>query len=217
MSFESDRIQSSYTESTMSADSLGPGLFFAPAPQHTDAPPPELFDKEVDLDPAFKTIDEFITTFRDSNRTIPDSIPFISTPLPLTDSTIAVYGETHSSDVTKSDYLNPFEVESYSSLKDELYGTNGSIHSAVVSNGQPSIPPLRPAEGQFDFGTSDLSPNLVGISPEDLSTSMQPTPTSAVPTPLPVHVTPATEAQMAPVPDRPFKCPHPPHCKAETS
>ena len=218
MSFKSDLIQfPSTTERTVSTDELRPGLFFAPAPQHTDAPPPELFDQEVselDLDFALKPIDEFFTTFRDSVRTIPDSIPFISAPLPSTDSTVAVYGGNHSSDFAKSDYLTSPEIESnYSLNNDGYYGTHGFIHSPVFSNGQPSIPPLHPAEAQFDSGTSDLSPNFVGISPEDLSTATQP----PQPIPLPVHVTPDSEAQMAPAPDRPFKCPHSPHCKAETN
>ncbi|KAN0118540.1 hypothetical protein V8E52_004963 [Russula decolorans] len=205
MSFESGLIQSPSTEST---DALRPGLFFAPPPQHPDAPPPELFDQEVaELDLDF----ELFPTFRNSIQTIPDTIPFISTPVALTDSTVGVYGGTYSPDFTKLDNLTPFEIESYHSLNNGLYGTHGYIHSAVFSNGPPSIPPLHPTEAQFDFGTSDLTPNLVGISSEDLSTAMQPLPTSVVTTPLPVHVTPASEAQMAPAPDRPFKCPHSPH------
>jgi hypothetical protein len=212
MSFESDLIQSASTKSTVSTDESRQGLFFAPAPQHTDAPPPELFDQEVaelDLDFAFKPIDGFLPTLRDSIRTIPDSIPFISTPSPLTDSTVAVYGGTHSSDFTNSDYLTSSENGSYNN--DAYYGTHDFIHSPVFSNGQPSIPPLHPGEAQFDSGTSDLSPNIVGIYPVDLSTATQP------PIPLPVHVTPDSEAQMAPALDGSFKCPHFPHCKADTN
>ncbi|KAF8490814.1 hypothetical protein F5888DRAFT_1091527 [Russula emetica] len=169
MSFESDLIQYPSTEST---DALRPGLFFAPPPQHTDAPSPELFDQEVaELDMNFplaiQHFDEIFAFFRDS---IP---PSISTPLALTYSDGAVY-----------DF----------SLNKGLHGTHDSIHSAIFSNGPPSIPPLHPAEAQFEFGTSDLGPNLVGISPEDLSTAMQSPPTSVVPTPLPVHVTPTSEA-----------------------
>ena len=208
MSFESDRIQSPCTEST---DTLGAGLFFAPAPQHPDAPPPELFDQEVaELDLDF----EKFPIFRNSIQTIPDIIPCISTPVALTDSTIAVYGGT---DFTKSNNLTRLEIESYYSLNSGLYGTHGSIQSTVFSNDPPSVPPLHPAEAQLDSETSDLSPNLVGISSEDLSTAMQPTPTGVVPTPLPAHVAPASEAQMAPAPDKPSKCPQSPHCKAETS
>ena len=76
-----------------------------------------------------------------------------------------------------------------------------------------SIQPLHLAEAQFNFGTSDLS--NVGISPENLSIQ-PPTTQSVVPTPLPVHVTPEAEAQMAPASDRPYKCPHCSHCKAES-
>ncbi|KAN0118541.1 hypothetical protein V8E52_004964 [Russula decolorans] len=201
MSFELDLIQSPSTGST---DALRPGLFFPPPPQHLDAPSPELFDKEVaelDLDFAFEAFEPVDESF----ATIHDSITVISAP----SSTSAVYGDTYSSDFTKSDYLIPSEIESYYSLNNVLYGTHGYIHSAVFSNSPPSIPPLHPAEVQFDFGTSDLSLNFVGISSEDLSTAMPPT--SVVPTLLPVHVTPCSEAQIAPTSDRPFKCPHSPH------
>jgi hypothetical protein len=154
MSFVPNLIQSPSTES---ADALRPGLFFAPPPQHTDAPSPESFDQEVaelDLDFAFEPIDEFFTTFRDSMRPMPDSIPFISTPA-LTYSTVAVYGATSSycsSDFTQLNHSILSKIESYSLLNNGLYGTHDSIHS------------------------------------------------------LPVHVTPASEAQVA----------HSPHRKAET-
>jgi hypothetical protein len=211
MSFESDLIQYPSTKST---DAQRPELFFAPPPQHTDAPSPESFDREVaELDlnfpfEPFGPFDDFLPTF----------IPIISTPSALTYSTDSVHEVTsshYSSDFSQSDYSIPSEIESYYSLNNGLYRTHDSIHPAFSSNGPPDIPPLHPAEVQFDFGTSDLSPN-VGISPEDLSTAMQPPPTSVVPTPLPVHVTPASEAQMAPASDRPYKCPLCPHCKAET-
>jgi hypothetical protein len=220
MSLESDLIQHPSTESS---DALRPELFFAPPPQHTDAPPPELFDQEVavlDLDLPFEQFEDFFTTFH-------NSIPAVdSTPSALTYSTDSVHEVTssqYSSDFTQSDYPIPSEIESYFSLNNGngLYGTaHDSIHSADFSNGPPSIPPLHPAEPKFDFGTSDLSPNFVGsppeIPPEDLFTVMQPRPTSVVPTPLPVHVTPDSEAQIAPAPDRPYKCPLCPRCKAET-
>jgi hypothetical protein len=209
MSFESDLIQYPSTKST---DAQRPELFFAPPPQHTDAPSPESFDREVaELDlnfpfEPFGPFDDFLPTFT----------PIISTPSALTYSTDSVHEVTsshYSSDFSQSDYSIPSEIGSYYSLNNGLYRTHDSIHSAFSSNGPPDVPPLHPAEVQFDFGTSDLSPN-VGISPEDLSTAMQP-PTSVVPT-LPVHVTPASEAQMAPASDRPYKCPLCPHCKAET-
>jgi hypothetical protein len=207
MSFESDPIQYPFTEST---DALKPELFlnfFAPPPQHTDAPSPDLFDQEVaglDLNLPFEQFYDFSPAF--------DSIPIISTPSALTYSTDSVHevsSSHYSSDFTQSDYSVPSEIES---LNNGFYGTDDSIHSTVSFNG----PPFHPAEAQFDFGTSDLNPSFIGISPEDLSTAMQPPPASVVPTPLPVHVTPASEEQMAPAPDRPFKCPHCPHCKAET-
>jgi len=204
MSFESDLIQDLE-------------LFYAPPPQHTIAPSPEIFDQEVaelDLDSPFQ-FDDFFTAFY-------DTIPVVSTPSALTYSTDTVHGVTsshHSSDFTQSDYSIPSEIESYYSLNNGPYGSHDSSPSAVFSNGLPYIPPLHPSKAELDFGTSDLSPNFVGISPEDLSTAMQPTP-SGTTTPLPVHVTPDSEAQMAPAPDtgRPFKCPHPgcPHCKAKT-
>ncbi len=209
MSFEPDLVQYPPAEST---DALRPELFFAPPPQHTDAPSPELFDQEVaglDLNFPFEPFgpfkfDDFLPTF----------IPIISTPSALTYSTDSVHEVT--SDFSQSDYSIPSEIESYYSSNNGLYRANDSIQSAGFSNGPPSesIPSLHSAEAQFDFGTSDLSPNI-GISPVDLSTAMQP-PTNVVPTPLLVHVTPDSEAQMAPVPDRPYKCPLCPHCKAET-
>ena len=196
MSFKSDPVQYPSAEST---DALWPEHFFAPPPQHTDAPPPELFDQEVaelDLNFLFEQFDGFLPTSY-------DSIPDIFTPSALTSSTDSQY----SSDFTQSDYSIPSEIESYYSSDNGLYGMHDSIHSAVPSNGPPSIPLLHPAEPQFDFGTLDLTPD-VGISPEVLSTAMQP--------PLPVHVAPPLEAQVAPASDRPFKCPLCPHCKAET-
>lgn len=205
MSFEpDDTIQYPFTEST---DAPRPGLFFAPIPQ-PDAPSPELFDQEIaelNLDSSFEPINEFFTTFRDS---IP---PVISTPLDSTYSTGAVYGATssHSSpSFTQLGHSILSELESYYLLDNELYGTCDSIHPTVFSNSPPSIPPLRPTETQFNFGTSDLSLNLVGISP---ATVLQPPPTSVVPTPHSAHVTPVLEAQMAPAPDRPVKNPHSPH------
>ena len=197
MSFESDPVQYPSTENT---DALWPEPFFAPPPQHTEAPPPELFDQEVgelDLNFPFEQFDDFLPTFY-------DSIPVTSTPPALTYSTDSQY----SSDFTQSDYSIP--SESYYSSDNGLYGTDDSIHPAVFSNGPPSIP-LHPADAQFDFVTSDLNSNVIGISPRDLSIAMK-----SPPTPLPVHVTPASEVQMAPASDRPFKCPHCPHCKAET-
>jgi hypothetical protein len=134
MSFVPDLIQSPSTES---ADALRPGLFFAPPPQHTDAPSPESFDQEVaelDLDLAFEPIDDFFTTFRDSMRHMPDSIPFISTPA-LTYSTVAVYGATSSycsSDFTQLDHSIFSKVESYSLLKNGRYRTHDYIHSLPV-------------------------------------------------------------------------------------
>jgi hypothetical protein len=207
MSSELDLIQYPFTEGT---DGLKPELFFAPPPQHTDAPSPDLFDQEVaglDLDLPFKQFYDFLPTL--------DSIPITSTPSALTYSTDSVHevsSSHYSSDFTQSDYSIPSEIESYHSLNNGFYGTHDSIHSTVSFNG----PPFHPAEAQFDFGTSDLTPDFIGISPEDLSTAMQPPPASVVTTPLPVHVTPASEEQMAPAPDRPFKCPHCSHCKAET-
>jgi hypothetical protein len=220
---ESDLIQYPSIECT---DALRPELFFAPPPQHTDAPSPESFDQEVaelDLDLLFEQFD-FLPTFY-------DSIPVISDPSALTYSTDSVQevpSSHYSSDFTQSDYPVPSEIESYCSSNNELSGTHDSIGSDVLSNGPPSIQPLHPAEAQFDSRTSDLSPNFVGIYPEDssisapvplsvplLSTAMQP-PTSVVPAPLPVHVTPDSEAHMAPAPDRQFKCPLCPRSKSET-
>ncbi|KAN0118538.1 hypothetical protein V8E52_004961 [Russula decolorans] len=188
MSFESDLVQYPSAEST---DALRPELFFAPPPQHTEAPPPELFDQDVaelDLSFPFEKFDDFLPIFY-------DSISVISTPPALTYSTDSCY----SSDLTQSDYSIPSEIESYYPSENGLYGTNDSIHPAVSSNDPPSIP-LHSDEAQFDFVTSDLNPNFIGISPEDLSTAMK-----LPPTPLPVHVTPGSEAQMAPASDRPFK------------
>src|SRR5712691_5652752 len=97
MSRESDLIQHPSTEST---DELSrPGPFFDPLPQYTDAPPPELFDQEVAeldsfLQSALEQFDEYFTA-------VHHSIPAISTPPPLTYSTICVYGANsshHSSD-----------------------------------------------------------------------------------------------------------------------
>ena len=212
MSFESNLTQYPSTETT---DALRPGFFFAPPPQ-PDALSHELFDQEIaelDLDFSFEAIDEIFTTFR-------NSIPNISTPSALASSTGAVYGVTSShcsSDFTQLDYSIFSDMESYYLLDNGPYGMHDPIHSAVSSNGPPSIPPLHQAEAQFDFGTSDLSPNSVVIPPEDLSTAMQPPPSSIVPTPLPAHVTPVSEAQTASTPDRALKCPHSPHCKAETN
>jgi hypothetical protein len=211
MSFE-HLVQYPSAEST---DALGPELFFAPPPQHTDAPSPELFDQEVaglDLNLPFELFGPY-------NDFLPTFIPIISTPSALTYSTDSVHdvpSSHYSSDFSQSDYSIPSEIESYYSSNNGDYRANDSSQSAVFSNGPPSesIPSLHSAEAQFDFGTSDLSPNI-GISPVDLSTAIQP-PTNVVPTPLPVHVTPDSEAQMAPVPDRPYKCPLCPHCKAET-
>jgi hypothetical protein len=115
----------------------------------------------------------------------------------LTYSTICVDGSTsshHSSDFAQSDHLISSAIDGYFSLNNGPYGTHDTIPSAVFSNGPPSIPRPHQAEA-FNFGTSDLGPNLFGISPEE-STDMQP-PTSDVPTPLPVHVMPDLEAQMA--------------------
>ncbi|KAF8490812.1 hypothetical protein F5888DRAFT_1909823 [Russula emetica] len=230
---ESDLIQYPSTESSSNStpdrsskpaiqslptDALMPELFFAPPPQHTDAPSPESFDQEVaelDLDLLFEQFD-FLPTFY-------DTIPVISDPSALTYSTESVQEVTsshYSSDFTQSDYPVPSEIENHYSSNNGLSGTHDFIDSDVFSNGPPSTQPLHPAEAQFDSGTSDLSPNFVGISPEDssisapvpfsvplLSTAMQP-PTSVVPAPLPVHVTPDSEAHtMAPAPDRQFKCP----------
>lgn len=206
MSLESDLVQCPSTECT---DVLRPDLFFAPPPQYADAPPPELFDQEVarlDLDLPFEQFEDFFTTFN-------DTIPVIYTPSALTYSTDSVREVTssqsqYSSDFTQSDYPIASEIESYFGL----YGTpdSDSIHSADFSNGPPSIHPLQAAEpnAQFDFG----------ISPEDLSTAVQPPSTSVVPALLPVHVTPDSEAPIAPAPDsdRPYKCPLCSHCKAET-
>ena len=215
MSFESDLIQDSSTTST---DALGLELFFAPPPQHTDAPSPEIFDQEVaelDLDFPFK-FDDFSAAFY-------GTIPVVSTPSALTYTTDSVHGVTtshYSSDFTQSEYSIPSEIESYYSLNNGPYGSHDSSPSAAFSNGPSSIPSIHLSKAEPDFGTSDLSPNFVGISPEDLSTAMQPTPSgTTVPIPLPVHVTPDSVAQApAPDNDRPFKCPHPGcrHCKAKT-
>ena len=209
MSFEPDLIQ---RPSIGSTDGLfTPGLFFAP-PQQPDAPSPELFDQELaelDLYLPFEQFDElFTTTFHDFSPV---------TPTPLTDSTICVYGASHySPNSARPDYSISSEVEiegyGYCSLNNGLYGTHVSMHSAIFSNGPPSAQSLDPAEAQFNFGTSTLGPNFLEIPPEDLSIAMQP-PTG---TPLPVHRTSDLEVQMAPAPDRPFKCSHPSHCKAET-
>ena len=208
MTFEPNLIQYPFTESTDTP--FTPGLLF-PLPQHTYAPPPELFDQEfaeVDLNLPYEQSDEFFTAFRNFSPDI--SSPPVSTP--LTYSTICVYGATsshHSSDFAPG-YLMPSDIEGYYSLNNGLHGTHDSIHSAIFPNG----PPPRPAEAQFDFGTPFFSPNFFGISPEDSSTATQP-PSS----PLPIHpVTPdlETQAQMARAPDRSFKCPHSPHCKKET-
>jgi len=203
MSFESDPIQYSSIEST---DPLRPELFFAPPPQHTNAPSPESFDAELDLNLGFEQSNPFLPTFNDSNF-FPSALTY------STDSAPGVF-TYYSSDFTQSDYPTSSEIESFSSFNSELIGTNDSFNSDIFSNGPPSISLFHPAEAQFDFGTSDLSPN-VGISPEDLHTAMQP-PTSVVPTPLPVHATVELEEQMAPASDRPFKCPFCPHGKAET-
>lgn len=186
------------------------GLLFPPS-QLPDAPSPESFDQEfaeLELCLPFDSeqSDGLFTTFRDFR-------PIISTPSVST-STICVYGatpSTYSPDITRSGYFIPSELdEGYLSLNNGPYGTHDSIHSAVFSNGPPSIPPPHPAQAQFEFGTSDLSPNLIGISPEYLSAGIQSSPA------LSVHVTPDLEAQPLPIPNRPFKCPHSPHCKAET-
>ena len=96
-----------------------------------------------------------------------------------------------------------------------VVSTPPPVHvTPAFPNDPPSIQPqaLYPAEAQFDFRTSDLSPNI-GISPEDLSTAVKP-PTTSGNTPPPVHVTPDSEA---PAPDKLFKCPICPYCKSETT
>jgi hypothetical protein len=195
-----------------------PELFFAPPPQHTDAPPPESFDQDAELfgqevaELDLNTIPfELLGPF---HEILPTFIPIISTPSALTYSTDSVHEVSsyyYSSDFSKSDYSIPSDIESYYSSNNGLYGTHDSIQSTVFSNGPPSIP-LHSAEAQFEFGTSDLSPN-VGIFPEDLSTAVQPPPTT---TPLPIHVTPDREAQVTLEPEKRFKCHLCPHCKAKT-
>jgi hypothetical protein len=204
MSFEEDFIQ---------YDALRSELFFAPPPQHTDAPSCESFDQDVaelDLDLPFQQIDDFFRTF----------VPIISSgPSTLTYSTDSVdevaSSSLYTSDLSQSDYSILSEIDNYYSLNNGLDGTHDSIHPTVFSNGPPSISPFHLAEAQFDFdfGTSDFSPN-VEISPEDLPSALQPS-MSVVPAPLPVHATPDSEAQKAPTPEKPFKCPFCHHCKAE--
>jgi hypothetical protein len=218
MFFEPDLDQYTFTEST---DAPGPELFFAPPPQHTDAPSPESFDQEVaglDLDFSFDfDLNKISPTFYDST-----GIPVISTPSTLTyystDSIPEVTSSHYSSDFTQSEYSIPSEIESYSSLSNALNEAHVTTHPDIFFDNPPSDQPLHPAEAQIesiDFGTSDISPN-VGISPEDLFTAKQPPPTIVVPAALPVHVTPDSEAEMAPALDRPFKCPLCPLCKSET-
>src|SRR6267154_2641002 len=217
LDLESDLVQyPSRAAGGTGTDAQRPELFFAPPPQYTYAPSPESFDQELaglDLNlpfEAFGPFDDFLPPF----------IPIIPTPSALTYSTDSVHEVTsqYSSDFSQSDYPTPSDIESsYYSSNNGHYRTHDSIQSAGFSNGPPSagILPFHSAEAQFDFGTSDLSPE-VGISPEGFSNAMQSPPTSVVATPLPVHVKPDSEAQMAPTPDRPFKCHICPHCKAET-
>jgi hypothetical protein len=207
MTFEPDRIQYPSAEST---DALfTPGLLFSPP----DAPSPELFDQEfaeLDLNFPFKQSDDFFPAFRGFS-------PAISpVSAPLTYSTTCAYGTPsshYSSDLTRSGFMICSDLEDYS-LNNGLHGTHDSIHSSISSNGLPSIPPPHPADAQFGLGTSFLNPNFFGISPEDSSTAMQP-----LSPPLSVHhMTPDSEeqAQMAPAPGRPLRCPQSPHCKEET-
>src|SRR6266852_9632535 len=114
--------------------------FLRPAPSIHHAPSPELFDQEV--------AETRICNLHSSNSVnilAPFiAIPTISTPPPLTYSTICIYGSTsshHSSDLAQSDYLIPSVIEGYYSLNNELYATHDTIHSAVFSNAPLSIPP----------------------------------------------------------------------------
>jgi hypothetical protein len=194
---------------TESAGALAPDLLFAP-PQPVDAPSPDLFDKEVtellvDQDVPSEQFFGFPPTFD-------DSISAVFTPSILTYSTDSVHEVSSSRysynfSQSQSDYSIPSEIDSYGSLN---YGTHNSIYSA--------IPPLYPASAQADYETSDLNPSFVGISLEDLSTTVQ-QPTSFDPTSLPVCVTPASdsEVQNAPASDKVFDCPHCPRCKPEST
>jgi hypothetical protein len=183
MSFEPYLVQYSSSKGT---DAMKADLFFAPDPQLADAPPPETFDLEVDNDKeveefdfesSFKQFDDFFAALGDN--TIPVAVPTPSAVTYSTGSTYDVSSSQYSCDLTSSDYSIPSEIESRSSVDDELYSTLASVYSSAFSDSPAYIPPPSPAKAVpvQEFATVALSA-AVKVVPDE-----------------------------AHKPDRPFKCP----------
>ena len=180
--------------------------FFAPPPPQADAPSPESFDSEedwsevdnkvaeLDFNWSFDQFDDFYSTYR-------DSIPVNPTPA-LTYATDSSYENTlsqYSNDFSPSVYSNPSEFETHSFVNDGVYTIDEFIHSAMLSDYQPSLPTVDTIEAQSDNGIPDLS-NFVEMSPGDLPAVQQ-------------SAFPAISAQVEPF--KPFKCPQCPFCMSE--
>jgi hypothetical protein len=168
--------------------------FFAPPPQPADAPSPETFDNEVgdiDLDWSFEQFEDFFSTFRDTVPASTASAWTLSTDSAYDlDSTQYSYGITQSA----SEYSTPSDLETCGSVDDGLHVTQDS----------PSFPPLNPVKAQSDYGVTDLYPNFVGISRDDISGV------------VPVREMFDSKVQTVPVRvTKPFKCPHCPFGMSE--
>jgi NAD-dependent dihydropyrimidine dehydrogenase PreA subunit len=190
MSFQPDLIQ---YPSSKGADAMKADLFFAPDPQLAVAPPPEIFDQEVDND---KEVEEFdlelsFKEFDDFFATVCDTIPVVPTPSVVTHSTESAYevSSQYSSDFTLSEYSIPSEIESRDSVNDGLYSTHASVYSSALSDFTQSIPAPSPAKA-------------VAVQESTVALSAA------------VHVVPG-EARKAHGPVKPFKCPHCRFCESE--
>ena len=192
---------------TMSSDSFlyppseNNDSFFAPPPPQADAPSPESFDSEVDNEVgeldfnwSFDQFDDFYSIYR-------DSIPVNPTPA-LTSATDSSYDNAasqYSNDFSPSVYSNRSGFEIPSFVNDGVYTIDEFIHSAMISDYQPSFPAVNTVETQTDNGTSDPQ-KFVEMTPGDPPTVQQST-------------FPMISEQVEPF--KPFKCPQCPFCMSK--
>jgi len=202
MTFKSDFICYPSSEGTGSAD------FFPPDPPLVDVDSSAAFDEEVDddkevgeleLELSLKNLDDFYATFHD------DDTPVAPNSSAATCSTDSSYQQSshYPCDPTQPDYSIPSGIESRGSVNDELHSTHASIYSAVYSNAPPSIPPHNPAKVISDYGTLDIDPNFIA---NDIAVQQSAASVVSPPALPPDRVIADPDVQMAPEPDKPFKC-----------
>jgi len=200
--------------------------FFAPPlPVEVDAPPPELFDKEVnelDVGDWLGPLDQYQEFF----SALHDTYPVVTAPSSFTYSTDSDHEFAPSQYSSSNGFMSEYSaIDPSSQAMQDLNITLDNANSSDIFFGSPQPAGALPSPPFID-GIPDPAQLFLEVSdfPGDLPYAPNPSASPDLSTNVPIYVTPdaLTQTQSAPAranwksKSKPHKCVYCSHCKADS-